>query len=144
MAESSHYKLLYYFCFLPTQSFETLKPRPDNAAFFKINPAPFKWTDFGTTGDELELQTDRQRNDVAFQPLRRQVRQLAAAPHQLIIYDEPDFLARWAHQAMTARIRAVQTQSPHFSQVKHLEQYAESAVHLDQPLVRHYSHHESA
>ncbi len=106
----------------------SLTVRPDHPALLQINPSPFERADFGAAGGKLELQADRQRDDVVFQSFRLQVLQVTEDPHQFIVHDEPSFLAGRVHRDVAARIRAVRAQSPHFGQVEHLAQYAKALV----------------
>ena len=107
-----------------------LTVRPDDAALFQINPIPFERADFGAAGGKFELQADRQRDDVVLQSFRLQMLQLAEDPHQLVVHDEPGFLAGRKHRDVPARVRAVGAQPPHFGQIEHLAQHAEGAIGL--------------
>ena len=88
-----------------------LLPWPDHPALFQVNPIPSQWADFGAAGRELELQADRQRDDLVLQSFRLQCLQLAEDPHQFIIHDEPGFLAGRVHRDVAARIRTVRAQT---------------------------------
>lgn len=54
-----------------------LAVRPDHPPVLQIDPIPLQADDFGAAAGELELQADRQGNDVVFQPLRLQLVELA-------------------------------------------------------------------
>ena len=103
---------------------------PHHAPVLEVQPAPFERADFGAPRRKLELQPDRQRDDVVLQPLRLQFLQLAEDPHHFLVHDEPGFLARRVHRDVAARIRAVRAEAPDFGQVEHLAQHAEGLVGL--------------
>lgn len=98
-----------------------LAVRPDHAAVLEVEPSPFEWTDFGALCGKLELQADRQRDDVVLQSFGLQLVQVAIdRSAQFAVHDEPGFLARREHREMAAWVRAVQGVAPHFGQIEHL------------------------
>lgn len=112
---------------------------PNHTAVLEVQPSPFEWADFGAPGGKLELQPDRQGDDVVLQPFGLQLVQVAVDQRQFAIHDEPGFLARREHRDMPARVRAVRAVAPHFGQIEHLAQYAECLICLGR-LVRELFH----
>ncbi|MPM86519.1 hypothetical protein SDC9_133608 [bioreactor metagenome] len=112
---------------------------PDHAAVVQIDPSPFQRDDFRAPPGKLELQADRQRNDVVLQALGLDRVKVPKQLAHVLIADEVGSLAVWVHRDVAARVGAVRPVAPYLGQVEHLAHDAESAVRLG-GLVRHLLH----
>jgi len=85
-------------------------------------------TIFGMAGGELELQADRQRNDLGHQPLGLQLVEMAKQLAHFLTADEVCGLAGREHGNMATGIRAIGPMPPDLGQVEHLPHDAKGAV----------------
>ena len=116
-----------------------LAVRPDHAAVVQVHPIPLERHDFGAAAGELELQADRQRDDVVLQALGLDVLQSPKQLAHVLVADEVRGLAVGVHRDVAAGVGAVRPVAPHLGQVEHLAHHAESTVGLG-GLVGHLLH----
>lgn len=116
-----------------------LAVRPNHATVFQIDPAPLQADDLGAAACKLELQADRQGNDVALQPLSLDPVKLTEQFAHVLVADKVSGLAVGVHRDVTARVGAVRPMAPDLGQVEHLAHHTESAVRLGR-LVGHLLH----
>jgi len=113
---------------------------PDDAPVLEVHPIPLERDDFAATAGELELQPDRERDDVALQSLGLQMLKMTEQLAHVLVANEVGGLAVGEHRDMPARIGAVGPVAPHLGQIEHAAHDAERAVRVGR-LVRHLLHH---
>src|SRR3546814_1294787 len=88
------------------------------------------WSSDVCSSDLLELQANRQRDDVVLKPFDLDLVELPEQLAHVVVADEMGGLAGREHRDMAARIGAVWPIAPHLRHVEHLAQDAERLVRL--------------
>src|SRR3546814_12933260 len=76
---------------------------PDDAPVLEVHPIPLERDDFTATAGKLELQPDRQRDDVMLQPLGFQMVKMAEQLAHVLVADEVGGLAVGEHRNKIGR-----------------------------------------
>ncbi|HEL5054567.1 TPA: LysR family transcriptional regulator [Stenotrophomonas maltophilia] len=117
-----------------------LTVRPHHAPVLQIHQIPLERDDFGKASSELELQANRQWNDVVLQLLGFDLVEMAEQLSHVLVADEVGSLAVGEHRNVAARVGAVGTIAPHPGQIEHAAHDAACPVRVG-GLVGHLLHH---